>query len=218
MDGVSVARGQGSGRKRPVGRGWSFRRAASSRAWPRRTTLTRRGRVVRRTRRGGVGQAAMVLGGSAASASPPRLTSQSVATATASQSRAARSGSGHPGGLPLPAGPLGEREPALDPGAHAVPARVGGVRRQVGQEQPGLGAPVGPADQQRADQPPVGPLEGRPGALPRPARGGERPQRRVAGLAGRPGGPAGVDPPERVPGSTAVNGGHAASGSGARAG
>src|SRR5262249_9171094 len=59
---------------------------------------------------------------------------------------------GHPGGLPLPAAALGHLEALLNPRPVGVPARVGGARRQVRQQQPRLVVAGLPAGQQQALQ------------------------------------------------------------------
>ena len=69
--------------------------AARMRFQPRRNPLTKRTGVARRERGGGgrwVARSGRVLGGKVSSASPPPLTSHTVATAMASPRRAARSG------------------------------------------------------------------------------------------------------------------------------
>ena len=59
---------------------------------------------------------------------------------------------GHPGVLPLPAAPLDFFETLFDPGAQPVPTGVGGLGRQIGEEQPRRLMPGAPIGQQGAVQ------------------------------------------------------------------
>ena len=57
-------------------------------------------------------------------------------------------GLGHAGALPLPARAFDTCELLFDPGPQAIPTRLAGVGRQIGQDQPGVLVSLFPAGQQ----------------------------------------------------------------------
>src|SRR5262249_33479035 len=139
--------GQASGFKHHCGNPSRFRRAAIRAASPCTNTRCSRGAPAPGRPDGAAGPAPRL---------PPWGSGLTVSTATpasrlaptAPRPHGARGGGqpltpdtprvGHPGVLPLPAAALGHLEALLNPRPVGVPARVGGARRQVRQQQPRL--------------------------------------------------------------------------------
>src|SRR5262249_19116242 len=168
--------GQGSGTKRPSGNGSWRSSAISRRAQPWRNTLTSRRRVARRVRwRSGHTPvtSSNVLAGNVSSSPPPPPPSPTAAPAPPPPTRPApaRPAPPVPGASP-PARDLADLNPLVNPAPHAIPSRIPGLRRQIGQNQPGVFVAVLPASQQRA-----GDLVTRKGDA-RPAPAGARTRRK----------------------------------------
>ena len=96
-------------------------------------------------------------------------------------------GIGHFGPLPMPTAAFGVLGAARDPGAHARPARIGLIGRQVGQNQPGFGIRRIPTRQQGAVQLALARLEtGDPSAPGWTAIADDLRQRLIVGRTRRP--------------------------------
>ena len=127
----------------PSGSGASSSSATSSATQPRRNRLTSRSRVARRCRRGGRSTSAsdnsvLVRDGVLHLAADPHQPERRHRHRQPQPAGPLRVGHARP--LPLPAAALDQLEAVLDPGAQPVPAGIGGLRRQVGQHQPRVGA------------------------------------------------------------------------------
>ncbi len=57
---------------------------------------------------------------------------------------------GHLGLMPAPAAPLAVFKPGLDPRPHPIPGDLCDLRRQIGQDQPGIGVRFRPLGEQGA--------------------------------------------------------------------
>jgi len=121
---------------------------------PWRKQLSKRGRE---ERRGRAGAKSMSEQAAVASASPPTLRAQRVATAIASHSRLARSGSVilvcchcHPLRLVRLNPPSIHVLREYQPRPEGVPGHVGVARRQICQDQPRIAIPGAPGGQERA--------------------------------------------------------------------
>jgi hypothetical protein len=144
--------GQGSGRNRPIGRTSPLSWATKMRRSPWAKQLCRRGRerwVVLRLATCRGGSASNPLQGCRASHSPPRLPTQSMATAMANQRRLARAGSVILVWCQGPPPRLVSLLAAFNPGAHAIPHDIGRFGRQVGENEPGVGIALFPVGKPR---------------------------------------------------------------------
>jgi len=105
---------------------------------------------------------------------------------------------GHFGLLPLPTAAFGVLGADLNPGAHAIPDGCGGIRRQVGQDQPGFGICRIPARQHGAVHLAFAGREtGDPSAPGRAASADDLHERVIVGRTCRPILPLAIDAQER---------------------
>ena len=193
--------GQGSGSKRPCGKVSPRMAAARMQRRPRRKQLSKRGCerwVVRRRAMCVAGRSAKVLTGRLSSASPPTLRTPQRGDGDGEPQAGGPCRLDNLGLLPLPAAPFGIFEPTLDPGVEAVPADIGLLRSQIGEDQPRIGVGGGPGRQECAGEGPT--LEADDAAGPSAADARHHRAQGPEGVLGcRPKEAAGIDAQVRVP-------------------